>query len=100
MLLPNEDWKEPMTTTLLMTIAMIALLMFAMAVGVIFSNIELKGSCGGTGSCACEEADLPRACDLVPGPGQPRCLPDPTTGCPMPTECPSANACPHEQGAS
>ena len=80
-----------MTTTLLITVPMIALLMFAMAIGVIFSNRELKGSCGGVGSCACEDTATINACDLVPGPGEPRCLPDPDAG------CPHADACPHDK---
>jgi hypothetical protein len=50
-------------TTILATIGLVALLMGGMAIGVIFSNKELKGSCGGIGtSCACEEAGTPGAC--------------------------------------
>ncbi|MCB9546722.1 MAG: hypothetical protein H6706_12830 [Myxococcales bacterium] len=47
----------------LLTAGLVALLMAGMAVGVIFSNRELKGSCGGTGGrCACAEAGTPGAC--------------------------------------
>lgn len=50
---------------ILMTVVMFALLMSGMAVGVIFSNRELKGSCGGTGAdCFCDANNLPRACEL------------------------------------
>lgn len=35
---------------------LVALAMGAMAIGVIFRRPCLKGSCGGVGSCACEEA--------------------------------------------
>lgn len=51
--------------TLLLTIGLVGTVMAGMAVGVIFSNRELKGSCGGvggSGSCACEEAGTPGAC--------------------------------------
>ncbi len=51
--------------TILLTIGIIATLMAGMAVGVIFANKPLRGSCGGTGSaCACEEAGTPGACKL------------------------------------
>ena len=72
-------------TTVALTIALIAGLMLAMSVGVIFSNRELKGSCGGVGSCACEDAGLPKECELVPGPGEARRVveaPSCQTGCP------------------
>ena len=40
--------------TIIAAAALIALVMLAMAVGVIFSNRALQGSCGGTGAgCAC-----------------------------------------------
>ncbi len=81
-----------MTTTLLLTIAIIALLMTGMAVGVMFSNKELKGSCGGVGSCACDDAGIPRECELVPGPGEPRRVPDPSAGCSKAEACPSVEA--------
>jgi len=78
------------TTTLMLTIAVIAMLMFAMSLGVMISNRELQGSCGGVGnSCACDEANIPRACDLVPGPGEPRKLPSADGGdCERPEGCP------------
>ena len=53
----------------------LALLVFmaivaAMAVGVIFSNRELKGSCGGTGrACTCTE-EARRDCALADGPSE------------------------------
>lgn len=50
---------------ILLTIGIVAALMGGMAVGVIFSNKPLKGSCGGVGtSCACEEAGTPGACKV------------------------------------
>lgn len=52
----------------LLTVGIIAALMAGMAVGVIFSNKPLRGSCGGVGSsCACEEAGTPGACKVEPG---------------------------------
>lgn len=54
-----------MTMTVFLTIGIVAALMAGMAVGVIFSNKPLRGSCGGVGSsCACEEAGTPGACKL------------------------------------
>ena len=51
--------------TLLLTILLLALLMLAMAVGVIFGGKALQGSCGGVGaSCACDLAGRPRDCDI------------------------------------
>ncbi len=42
--------------TFLATVAIFGLAMVAMAVGVIFSNRSLRGSCGGTGiDCTCSE---------------------------------------------
>ncbi|MEM9173646.1 MAG: DUF539 domain-containing protein [Myxococcota bacterium] len=53
--------------TLLATIVFFGLAMAAMAVGVIFSNRELKGSCGGTGrACSCSEK-VRRDCALAEG---------------------------------
>lgn len=49
----------------LLTVAIFAMLMTGMAVGVIFSNKPLRGSCGGVGTdCACEEAGTPGACKI------------------------------------
>ena len=47
-----------------LTAAFIAVLMFIMAIGVIFSNRELKGSCGGVNRCICEETGrkIPENC--------------------------------------
>ncbi len=43
--------------TLIVTAVFIALIMAAMAVGVIFSNRSLRGSCGGAGEgCECTVA--------------------------------------------
>ena len=42
--------------TFLVTALLFTVVMAAMAVGVIFSNRTLKGSCGGTGrDCSCSE---------------------------------------------
>jgi hypothetical protein len=56
-----------------LTIGIVAALMGGMAVGVIFSNKPLKGSCGGVGggSCACEEAGTPGACKIEDGGPEP-----------------------------
>lgn len=54
-------------TTFIATLALVALLMAGMAIGVIFSDKELKGSCGGiAGICACENAGKPGACKDEP----------------------------------
>ncbi|PRP98794.1 hypothetical protein ENSA5_29500 [Enhygromyxa salina] len=54
-----------------LTFGIVAALMAGMAVGVIFSNKPLRGSCGGVGnSCACEEAGTPGACKTEGGPDQ------------------------------
>ncbi len=52
-------------TTFIFTLSLFAMAMFAMAVGVILSNRELHGSCGGVGSddCLCE-LEKRRACAL------------------------------------
>lgn len=54
-------------TTFALAIAIIAIMMLGMAVGVIFQGKELKGSCGGTGGqdCYCERNGLPKKCELV-----------------------------------
>jgi len=59
---------------LLLTLAMVAVLMLVMAVGVVFGGKPLKGSCGGVGGpeCVCEAAGKPpgTACeDDPPKPG-------------------------------
>lgn len=56
-----------MIATLLVTIAAVAILMGAMAIGVMVTGRRLRGSCGGVGSgdCACDAAGVPlseRAC--------------------------------------
>ena len=44
--------------TFFATLLLMGLIAAAMAVGVIFSNRSLQGSCGGTGKdCACSEKD-------------------------------------------
>ncbi len=50
--------------TFLLTVLFVGALMTAMAVGVIFSNRHLKGSCGGKGGpeCACDAQGIPRHC--------------------------------------
>lgn len=58
-----------MVQTVVITICAMGFLMAIMAVGVIFSNRELQGSCGGPGSadCACDLAGKPRACEALDG---------------------------------
>ena len=54
-------------TTIFVTIAFMATLMLIMAVGVIFTNRPLKGSCGGIGTedCLCIAEDKPiGSCDI------------------------------------
>jgi hypothetical protein len=41
-------------------VILVALTMGVMAIGVIFRRPCLKGSCGGVGACACEEARAKR----------------------------------------
>ena len=51
--------------TFLLTALIFGLAMAAMAVGVIFSNRTLKGSCGGTGlDCTCSD-EARRDCALA-----------------------------------
>lgn len=51
--------------TFLVTALFIGLAMAAMAVGVIFSDRQLKGSCGGTGrDCSCSD-EARRDCALA-----------------------------------
>ncbi len=59
---------------ILITFGLMAVLMLAMAVGVIFRGKPLRGSCGGVGTddCECERAGTPGACeDEEVGPGEP-----------------------------
>jgi hypothetical protein len=63
---------------ILLTIGVIALAMLAMAVGAIFSNRCLRGSCGGPDvlgpggeSLACETCPLRRDRDALPTPAAP-----------------------------
>jgi hypothetical protein len=49
----------------LLTVLIFGLAMAGMAVGVIFSNRTLKGSCGGTGlDCSCDD-EARRQCALA-----------------------------------
>ena len=51
--------------TVLATFVLVALVIAGMAVGVIFSNRSLRGSCGGTGrACSCTE-EARRECALA-----------------------------------
>ncbi len=52
-------------TIFLLTAGMLSVIMLIMAVGVIFSNRELQGSCGGPGQCSCEKAGKPKACEQM-----------------------------------
>jgi hypothetical protein len=53
--------------TLIATMLLIGLVMLAMAVGVIFSNRSLRGSCGGTGTaCECDDSKR-RECAVAKG---------------------------------
>ena len=55
--------------TILATIVLFGVAMLAMAVGVIFSNRPLKGTCGGTGKeCSCSE-EVRRDCALAEAAG-------------------------------
>lgn len=55
--------------TLLLTLAVIAIVMIVMALGVMLSGKRLRGSCGGVGTaCACEKAGIPaenRRCQKI-----------------------------------
>jgi len=58
-----------MLTVLVLTLGITAALMAGMAVGVIFGDKALKGSCGGAGErCPCAEAGTPGACADGKGP--------------------------------
>lgn len=51
-----------------LTFGMLLVLTAMMSVGVVFSGKRLQGSCGGVGgSCACDEAGRPRACESKDG---------------------------------
>lgn len=62
-------------STILAAIAVFAIAMAAMAVGVIFSNRTLRGSCGGTGrDCTCdpaarEDCEFKKAAEAAGGAG-------------------------------
>lgn len=43
-------------TTILLTIGVLAAVMFGMALGAIFAGKALKGSCGGLNNCDCSDA--------------------------------------------
>ncbi len=43
-------------TTIIITFIMVAVLMAAMAIGVIVRGTPLRGSCGGADDCSCEQA--------------------------------------------
>ncbi len=60
-----------MTATVLATFGFFGFAMTAMAVGVIFSNRALKGSCGGKGGedCVCE-IEKRRACHAAKSMGR------------------------------
>ncbi|MEC9443377.1 MAG: hypothetical protein VYE40_19960 [Myxococcota bacterium] len=64
------DFKLPVDVsveTFVLTLAIMLLVVFGMAIGVIFRGKELKGSCGGKGGdeCFCEKNNLPRACEQI-----------------------------------
>ena len=54
---------------LYLTVAIIAIAMVAMAIGVVVSGKRLRGSCGGVGGdCACDKAGIAkgsRSCDFA-----------------------------------
>jgi len=53
--------------TLLLTTAIFAFAMGAMALGVIFARRPLQGSCGGTGdACTCSRAERKRCASFEP----------------------------------
>ena len=55
-------------STFILTLAAIAIIMTAMAIGVIVSDRVLKGSCGGVGDdCACADAAEESGEEFRPG---------------------------------
>ena len=55
-------------STFILTLTGIAIIMSSMAVGVIFSDRALKGSCGGVGDdCACADAAESSGEEFRPG---------------------------------
>jgi hypothetical protein len=57
--------------TILATILLFGAVMAVMAVGVIFSNRALRGSCGGTGeACGCNEEKRRACAEAKAGEGQ------------------------------
>lgn len=57
--------------TFLFSIGLIAAIMLGMAVGVIFSNRRLRGSCGGVGGeeCGCSEGERDACARPASSPG-------------------------------
>ena len=60
-----------MGTTIFLSIGLLGAIMLGMAVGVVFSNKPLKGSCGGIGAgggdCECSPIDRERCATEAPG---------------------------------
>ena len=57
--------------TIVLTFVLIGLIMLAMAIGVMVSGRQLRGSCGGAGAdCQCRAEGLsPESCDRVTADG-------------------------------